>query len=305
MKPRLRAAFTLFQLLIVLALLAILFALLLPVLARARVEALRAQSQNNLKQIGLGLHNYHDANGTFMPGIDDNNFSAFAKLLPYVEQAGVYQTIDFDKPMDDKANAAARKVEIKVFLNPRDTITSVNGDYGATNYLLCAGNKPALAKNNGLFSDTKGLTLAIVANGNGTSRTMMAGETLKGDGAVKATTVKRQHVLLKKEDLKEIKDDAGVKDWEKDKNIAADRCASWMDGRFLQTTFTVTRTLNDDKPDVNCAGLGGLSGLRSNDDSVFILYADGSVRPATSKMTLDAWKALASYEEDKKKPADK
>jgi type II secretory pathway pseudopilin PulG len=305
MKLRTRAAFTLFQLLIVLAILAILFALLLPVLARARVEALRTQSQNNLKLIGLGLQDYNDANGTFMQGIDDNNFSALARLLPYVEQASVYQSIDFDKPMDDKANAAARKTVIKVYLNPRDTIPSVSADYGATNYLLCAGNKPALAKNNGMFSDTKGLTLVMVANGRGTSNTMMAGETLKGDGAVKATTVKRQHVLLKKEDLKDIKDDAGVKDWEKDKNIAADRCASWMDGRFLQGTFTATRTLNDEKPDANCAGFGGLSGLRSNDDSVSILMADGSVRAVTGKMTLDQWKALASYEEDKKKPAEK
>ena len=65
--------------------------------------------------------------------------------------------------------------------------------------------------------------------------------------------------------MKGIKDDTGVKDLENDKNIAADRCASWMDGRFLQGTFTGTRTINDDKPDVNCGGIGGLSALRSVD----------------------------------------
>src|SRR5580698_5643244 len=102
----------------------------------------------------------------------------------------------------------------------------------------------------------------------------MAGESLKGDGGVKATTVKRQLVLLKKDDLKGIKDEAGVKDWADSKNIAADRCASWMDGRFLQGTFTGTRTFNDEKPDVNCAGFGGLSGLRTEDDNTNILMAD-------------------------------
>ena len=136
------------------------------------------------------------------------------------------------------------------------------------------------------------------------SLAMMAGETLKGDGAVKATTMKRQHVLLKKEDLKDIKDEAGVKDWEKDKNIVADRGASWMDGRFLQSTFTATRTLNDEKPDVNCAGLGGLSGLRSEGDSAFILFADGHTRSVTTKVTLEVWQTLGNFKSDKALPPD-
>ena len=252
MNTRSRRAFTLFQLLLILALLAVLFALLLPAIAKARLEAIRNQSSNNLKQLGLGLQSYHDANGTFPPGNDDNNFSGFAYVLPYVEQQNVYQMIDFKKPIDDKANAAARQVELKVFLTPLDKIKSVSADYGATNYLLCAGSKPALADNDGVFGLNSKLTLVVISSNSGTSNTMIAGESLKGDGAVKATTVKRQHVLLKKDDLKGIKDDAGVKDWENNKNIAADRCASWMDGRFLQGTFTATRNFNDEKPDVNC-----------------------------------------------------
>ena len=60
-----------------------------------------------------------------------------------------------------------------------------------------------------------------------------------------------------------------------------------MDGRFLQGTFTATRILNDEKPDVSCAGLGGLSGLRSEDDNVNILMADGSVRAISVKVKLE------------------
>jgi prepilin-type processing-associated H-X9-DG protein len=292
MNSRMRRSFTLFQLLIILAFLAILFALLLPAVAKVRLAAARAQSQNNLKQIGLALHSYHDANNMFPPGIDEKDLSTFAYILPYIEQAAVYQLIDFKKPMDDKANAAARKVQINTYLSPRDRIQSVNMDFGATNYLLCAGSKPALAENDGLFYQNSKVKIADVTDG--LSNTLMAGETLKGDGNIKATTVKRQYVLLKKDDLKDLKDDAGVKEWEKDKNIAADRGASWMDGHFLQSTFTGTRTLNDAKPDVSCAGLGGLSGLRSDEDNTNTLFADGSVRSIAASVTLEVWKALST-----------
>ena len=103
-----RVPITLFQLLIILAFLAILFALFLPALAKLRLTAARSQSANNLKQIGLAMHNYHDTNTVFPPGNDDNNFSALAYVLPYIEQGNLYNQIDFKKPIDDKANAAAR-----------------------------------------------------------------------------------------------------------------------------------------------------------------------------------------------------
>jgi prepilin-type processing-associated H-X9-DG protein len=293
MSTRMRRSFTLFQLLIILALLAILFALALPAIAKTRVASLRARSQNNLKQIGLAMHNYHDAFGMLPPGNDDNNFSAAAHVLPFIEQQNLFNQIDFKKPMDDKVNAAVRKVQIETFLNPRDRIKSVSMDYGATNYLFCAGDKPALADNTGLFyQNSKILFPKDVPDG--LSNTMMAGETLKGDDAVKATTVKRQYVQLKKGELKDLKDEAGVKEWEKDKDIEGNRCASWMDGRFLQGTFTGTRTLNDDKPDVSCAGLGGLSGLRSEDDNANILMADGSVHAINVKVKREVWNWLAN-----------
>ena len=142
---------------------------------------------------------------------------------------------------------------------------------------MLAPSRKAQTSFNGLFYQNSKIAL-IKDIPDGTSNTMMAVETLRGDGAVKATTVKRQHVLLKKDDLKGIKDDAGIKDWKDNKNIAADRGSSWMDGRFLQSTFTGTRVYNDDKPDVNCAGFGGLSGLRGDEDDALILMADGSVR---------------------------
>jgi prepilin-type processing-associated H-X9-DG protein len=287
-----RRGFTLFQLLVVLALLLILFALLLPAIAKARVTALRIQSANNLKQLSLGALNYESAYAHFPPGNDANNFSTATYLLPFIEQDNVFKHIDLKKSVDDKENAEMRKLIIKTFLNPRDTVTNVTPDYGATNYLYNAGSKPALADNDGIFYQDSKTKIPDVTDG--TSYTMTVGETLKGDGGVKAMDVKRQHVVLKKEALKGLKDDAGVEDFKDSKNIAGDRCASWMDGRFLQGTFTATRTINDRKPDVSCGGMGGLSGLRSNEDGVNTAFCDGSVHYISQKVKPEVWKALST-----------
>jgi prepilin-type processing-associated H-X9-DG protein len=293
MRRQRRAGLTLFQLLVVLALLILLFALLLPAIAKARLAAARMQSQNNLKQIALAAANYASTyNGLFPPGIDDNNFSAAAKLLPYVEQDNLYKLIDFKKPVDDKANAEARKAVIKTFLNPMDAVRSVSMDYGATNYLFNAGSKPDLADNDGVFYRDSKVKIGEIPDG--TSNTLLAGETLKGDGGVRAADLRRQHVLLKKEALKGLTDEAGVQEWKDNKHIAGDRCASWMDGRFLQGTFTGTRVLNDARPDVSCGGAGGLSGLRSFQDHTNIAFCDGSVRTINKNVELKVWKYLTS-----------
>src|SRR5262245_61624187 len=132
MKRPCRPAFTLIQLLVILAILGILFALLFPAIFKVRQAAERVKSHNNLRQLGLACHNYHDTNGAFPPGNDSNNFSAGAHLLPFVEQDNVYKQLDFNKPMTDEANAAVRKLRIPLFLSTRDPQQTVKEDYGAT-----------------------------------------------------------------------------------------------------------------------------------------------------------------------------
>ncbi len=153
-----RTAFTLVELLVVITIIGILIALLLPAVQAAREAARRMQCTNNLKQISLAMHNYHAAHGMLPFGarlrdsvsplqsvpngggtgtwVDDNSW--YASILPYVEQTGVAELIDYDLLWTHSDNEPARKVKVALFGCPSDGLREQS--WSDPNFSMLRGN---------------------------------------------------------------------------------------------------------------------------------------------------------------------
>jgi len=150
-----RRGFTLIELLVVIAIIAVLIALLLPAVQAAREAARRAQCVNNMKQIGLALHNYHSVQDKFPLGASLNMYfpgtyyakqcwSAHAQLLPQMEQMAIYNSINFFFGVDTASgstsnvvNTTAIYTHVATFLCPSDP--NQTSQPSPNNYFACVG----------------------------------------------------------------------------------------------------------------------------------------------------------------------
>jgi prepilin-type N-terminal cleavage/methylation domain-containing protein/prepilin-type processing-associated H-X9-DG protein len=265
-----RRGFTLIELLVVIAIIAVLIALLLPAVQAAREAARRAQCINNLKQIGLGLHNYHSSNNSFPMGVSAENgspqssesifwngWSAQSLLLAYMEQTAVYNAINFSIDPVTSAfsnkNTTALYTKISAFLCPSDSNAgqSLGGQIFINSYYTSFGtsvnNTPTIST--GLFCYNNAYSIAAVTDG--TSNTIAFGEGLTSnntaskypgngvDGAgtgFPTNTDVNQSAAIQTQLMANLT--ACSTPWNTGTSITANRGAYWGWGAEAMTAFT-------------------------------------------------------------------
>lgn len=185
---RTQTGFTLVELLVVIAIIGILVALLLPAVQMAREAARRMQCSNNIRQIGIALHNYHDTLGSFPSGSttgDHKGFGWSALILPYAEQRNLHGLVDFNYNRWDPENKEAAETVVEMYLCPSDPNDAVRGftEYGpggwanpethrrAVSHYTGVGGIGQPFQNSGLFQYDKSYAFKAVTDG--TSNTLI------------------------------------------------------------------------------------------------------------------------------------
>lgn len=221
-----RRGFTLIELLVVIAIISILVALLLPAVQKSRAAARRTQCSNNLRQIGLALHNYHDPNNGFPPGTVEAGLRGTAPnepawawgvaLLPYLEASPLYRQLNPKSQTLGQLLASrpdlARQV-LPVFVCPADSSSSLNSrrmfdtlEVAASNYVASAPNAnvsdlsnpgPFGFINRGIFTGESHVRISEITDG--TANTFLVGErrfVKEGDASVWAGAIFRDPYVI-------------------------------------------------------------------------------------------------------------
>jgi prepilin-type N-terminal cleavage/methylation domain-containing protein len=273
-----RSGFTLIELLVVIAIIAVLIGLLLPAVQKVRAAAARTQSSNNLKQLALALHNYHDTNGEFPNGENSEpgptkHASVHFSLLPYVEQNNLYRIalqVGLYPSAANKTGSPAAAV-IKTFRSPRDS--SVSGDtytdgngyvWGLSNY---GWNETVFSIPYVTWKANRTLSAGFP---DGTSNTVVFGEQYAQCGNPKPTRWKRWAFYP-----------SG------DEYDSSEFHPPRLSKRVNKTTFTYPTATPQVMPLVSACNASNLQAMDAG--SCLVGMADGSVRSVSPSISSYTW----------------
>ena len=317
MRTRTRTrGFTLIELLVVIAIIAVLIALLLPAVQAAREAARRTQCKNNLKQLGLALHNYESTHRVFPPGSLGYPFvwSPQAQLLPYIEQGHLQSLLVFQVPpmvafgagFDPVAvaqNETAAKSPVPLFTCPSDKERVPNSLYGGISYPANAGsgiNQIGVAADDGSVSNADGVIFQRSRIGfrdvtDGTSNTAAFGEQLLGDGvnsAPAANDFRRRVVELPMatQTTEVACTAAGAPAW------SGQRGAKWINGHMADAMYNHYFVPNAKVPDCHNGfhNFAITSARSAHTGGVQVALVDGSVRFVSENLDLTIWRGIAT-----------
>lgn len=316
-----RAGFTLIELLVVIAIIGVLIALLLPAIQAARESARRSQCTNNLKQIGLGLHNYHDANSIF-PGSNSSwmwtgpylvgNFAPQAGLLPYLDAENIYDLINFDgNPLGWGAHAGdnltAYYSRVSAFLCPSDP-RFINTAEPGNNYRYCQGRGSAEVLQDGMFFRAFNQARQQAHVRDGLSKTTAFSERVKGsaiggthfilNGWTPPVTISGATV---QERLQSFHDAclAMPADFSTIANPYSGSGSVWIRAAAQQTAYNHVMTPNSQSCFVTRwaprgSSVSALTATSNHSGGVNVLFVDGSVTFVSDAIDWTQWQAMAS-----------
>jgi prepilin-type N-terminal cleavage/methylation domain-containing protein/prepilin-type processing-associated H-X9-DG protein len=310
-----RTAFTLIELLVVIAIIAILIALLVPAVQKVRESAARTQCINNLKQIGVALHNYAGVNKRFPSShwrkiwdLDPTNpqghfrWSCLAQITPYLEQDNVYRSLDMTVPLYGGGtlqpaavpfpqNVAGLSVIIPIFLCPSDEFRLVIPGRAPSNYAACVGSNPDgdAAVGTGMFFQNSKVRFTDVTDG--TSNTVAFSEGILGPGGPNQTGTSGDVRTL----YKNVTTSVSQANCDASTTLVTDRGSLWADGSYNCGLYNNVLPPNSSTMDCVKHSNPAWRAARSRHvGGVNALLGDGSVRFVSEGINLTTWQALGT-----------